>query len=172
MNKLPEIICAFTVLPLTIIAFPSLAVPQSNSCQIQAFVMDQDSGGLNIRRKPNSRSQILGKLPTNTEVRVLKVQSDWMLVSPISPKTQNVEFQGQGWVSTALLGLGTRGYGKKTVAIYRQASINSRISGSIPSARFVKLLSCKNSWAQVEKNGLRGWLPSRDQCAVSKTSCS
>jgi uncharacterized protein YgiM (DUF1202 family) len=172
MNKLTVITYVTIITFTTILDLPSSAFHQSNSCQIKAFVLDQDSTGLNVRKNPNSRSQVVGKLPTNTEVQVLQVQGNWMLISPISPKTQNVEFQGKGWVSRALLGLGTRGYDKTTVPIYSQASWNSRIIGSIPSTKSVKLLSCKGSWAQVEKNGLRGWLPSRYQCAASRTSCS
>jgi uncharacterized protein YgiM (DUF1202 family) len=172
MNNLRATNIFFKIFVITSIPFASPALSQSSSCQLQAFVADQDSVGLNVRRYPNSRSQILGKLPRNTEIRASKVQGNWMLISPISPETQNVEFQGQGWVSASFLGLGTRGYGQKTVTIYRQASLTSRTAGNIPSGRSVKLLSCKGSWAQIEKNGSIGWLPYKDQCASPLTSCS
>jgi SH3-like domain-containing protein len=172
MNTPIKIACA---LGFILIADVSLTLPvfaESNACQVRVHVADRDSAGLNVRTRPSSRSQILGQLPGNAEVKVLRVQGNWMLVSPIDPETQNLEFRGQGWVSTPLLGLGTRGYGQRTVAIYRRASTTSRITGNIPSSSGVKLLSCKGSWVFVEKNGVRGWLPAKDQCAAALTSCS
>jgi Bacterial SH3 domain len=145
---------------------------QSDVCRIRAHVTDQDSMGLNVRMRPSFRGQIIGQLPGNSEVNVLKTQGHWMLVSPITPETQNLEFRGQGWVSKSFLGLGTRGYGHKTVAIYRKASMTSRIAGNIPSNSAIQLLGCKGSWVFVEKNGVRGWLPAKDQCAAALTSCS
>jgi uncharacterized protein YgiM (DUF1202 family) len=144
----------------------------SDSCDLRAYVVDKGVALLNVRKLPNSRSRILGKLPGNVDVKVLKTEGDWMLITPVSPTTQNLEFHEQGWVSTSLLGLGTRGYGRKTVAVRASPSTNSRIIGNIPSSRSVKLLSCKGSWALVEKNSVRGWLPQKDQCAAALTSCS
>jgi SH3-like domain-containing protein len=144
----------------------------SDSCNLRVYVVDKGVDLLNIRKRPNSQSQILGKLPGNTDVKVLKTEGNWMLITPLSPTTQNIEFQGQGWASTSLLGLDTRGYGRKTVAVRVRPSNNSREIGTIPSSRPVKLLSCKGSWAFVEKNGVRGWLSQKDQCAAPLTSCS
>jgi uncharacterized protein YgiM (DUF1202 family) len=144
----------------------------NNSCQLRAYVIDKKSDLLNVRTQPNSRSSIVGKLPGNTDVQILKNTGDWMLITPVSSETQNISFQGQGWVFKSLLGLGTRGYGQKSVPVFSKTNSNSRIAGRIPASQPVKLLSCQGRWALIEKNGVRGWLPPKDQCAAALTSCS
>ncbi|MHC5831645.1 MAG: SH3 domain-containing protein, partial [Nostoc sp.] len=36
----------------------------------------------------------------------------------------------------------------------------------------VKLLGCQGDWAQVEYQGVKGWLVKEDQCGAALTSCS
>jgi uncharacterized protein YgiM (DUF1202 family) len=152
--------------------YGSPALANYQSCAIRAYVIDRKSDLLNVRAQPNSLSPILGKLPGNTDVQILRTTGDWMLVTPVSPETQNIAFQGQGWVFKSFLGIGTRGYGQKSVSVFSRASSESRITGRIPASQPVKLLSCDGKWALVEKNSVRGWLPSKNQCAYALTSCS
>lgn len=143
---------------------------KSTSCEIRAYVIEQDAHGLNVRSSPNS-GQILGVLPANTDVRVFASQGNWMLISPIDSQSQGIKFQGKGWVYIPLLGISTRGYGKNTVAVFVSANYKSKVVGHIPSSRSVKLLSCQGQWALVEKDGVKGWLPPEDQCAAALTTC-
>jgi SH3-like domain-containing protein len=154
----------------SLVANSSLAA--SNSCKLRAYTVNKGSDFLNVRKQPNSQSLILAKLPGNTEVNVLKTVGNWVMVKPVSPEAQNIEFQGQGWVFTSLLGLSTRGYGKKSVAVFRQANASSAVNGRISSNTSVKLLSCQDDWALVEKGNVRGWLSPKDQCAAPLTTCS
>jgi uncharacterized protein YgiM (DUF1202 family) len=144
----------------------------STPCKLRAYVVEAGSDLLNVRKQPNSRSQILGKLPGNTDVRVLKTEGNWLLITPVSPAAQKIEFQSQGWVFADFLSLSTRGYGKKTVTVFRKASSSSGGAGRIPSNTSVKLQSCQGEWALVEKDGVRGWLPPKEQCAAPFTTCS
>jgi uncharacterized protein YgiM (DUF1202 family) len=168
--KLSSLSILLTVLFNFVYTSPVLA--DYNSCQLRAYVIDKKSDLLNVRTQPNARSSIVGKLPGNTDVQILKTIGNWMLISPVSPETQNIAFQGQGWVFKSLLGIGTRGYGQKSVPVFSRANSDSRTTGSIPASRPVKLLSCQGTWALVEKNGVRGWLPSKNQCGYALTSCS
>ena len=144
----------------------------SAACKLRAYVVDQGSELLNVRKQPNSRSKILGKLPGNADLKILKTEGNWLLITPVSPADQNIEFQSQGWVFGSFLSLSTRGYGKKTVTVFRKAHANSGIAGRIASNTAVKLLSCQGEWALVEKGRVRGWLPPKDQCAAPFTTCS
>lgn len=144
----------------------------SGFCKLRAYVVDRGSDLLNVRNQPNSRSKILGKLPGNADVRILKTAGRWMLIAPVSSASQDIEFQGQGWVFNSFLGLSTRGYGKKTVTVFSKADANSGINGRITSNTPVRLLGCLGEWALVEKNGVRGWLQPKDQCAAPFTTCS
>jgi uncharacterized protein YgiM (DUF1202 family) len=144
----------------------------TNSCKLRAYTVDKGSDFLNVRKQPNSRSQILAKLPGNTDVNILRTFGNWVLIKPVSPEQQNISFQGQGWASKSLLGLSTRGYGKKYVSVFKQANISSSINGQISSNTSVKILSCQSDWALVEKGTVRGWLAPKDQCPAALTTCS
>jgi uncharacterized protein YgiM (DUF1202 family) len=163
-------------LVLLIALFSSLSstpvLAGSGFCKLRAYVVDHGSDLLNVRQQPGSQSKILGKLPGNADVRILKTEGRWMLIAPVSSASQNIEFQGQGWVFNSFLGLSTRGYDKKTVAVFSKANANSGITGRITSNTSVRLLSCQGEWALVEKNGVRGWLRPKDQCAAPFTTCS
>lgn len=144
---------------------------KATPCQIRAYVIDKDPQGLNVRNDPSSRSGIIGRLPINTEVEVFTSQGNWMLISPLAPNFQRIKFQGRGWVYVPLLGIGTGGYDRDSVAVFARASYQSKVAGKIPSSRPVKLLSCQGQWALVEKQGVKGWLPPQDQCAAALTTC-
>ena len=144
----------------------------AGSCKLRAYVVDRGSDLLNVRKQPNSRSQILGKLPSNTDLKILKTEGNWVLIMPVSPAAQNIKFQSQGWVFTSFLGLSTRGYRKKSVTVFSKATANSDIAGRIPANKSVKLQSCQGEWVLIEKDGVRGWLAPKDQCAAQFTTCS
>jgi uncharacterized protein YgiM (DUF1202 family) len=150
----------------------SLLLAAANPCKLRAYTVDKGSDFLNVRKQPNSRSPILVKLPGNTDVNILRIVGNWGLIKPISPAEQNITFQGQSWVAISLLGLNTRGYGKRDVAVLKQANANSNVNGRISSNTSVKILSCQGGWAFVEKGRVSGWLAPRDQCAASLTTCS
>jgi SH3-like domain-containing protein len=123
----------------------------TSNCQVPAYVADSDRQGLNIRAMPSSRSKILGTLPRNTEVTILKITGDWSLVTPIDPASQKVTFRGQGWVSSNLLATGTKGSRSEAVPLYQKPSSRSRIVGKLPADVAVKIVGCTNTWALVRK---------------------
>ncbi len=138
-------------------------------CQIRAYVIDKDPQGLNVRSGSSSHS-IIGRLPFNTEVEVFNSQENWVLISASTPNPR-VKFQGRGWVYVSLLGIGTRGYDRNSVAVFARASYQSAVVGQIPSRSPIKLLGCQGQWALVEQQRVRGWLPPKDQCAATLTTC-
>jgi SH3-like domain-containing protein len=149
------------------------SVSSQQTCQISAFVIDEDPKGLNVRSEPNKDSQIIGNLPTNTEgviVDLAASQGDWVqLTKAESP--QKIEFQGKGWVYAQLLGTSTRGYGTPGVSVYKSASEQSTVMGQIPPEKGVKLLSCNQDWALVEYEGIKGWISPEAQCPNPLTTC-
>jgi SH3-like domain-containing protein len=148
------------------------SLAEYSSCKLRAYTIDKSNDFLNVRKQPNSQSKILAKLPRNTNVNILKTVDNWVLIKSVFSEAQNIEFQGQGWVFTSLLGLSTSGYGKKSVTVFRQANASSAVNGRISSNTSVKLLSCQGDWALVEKGNVRGWLAPKDQCAAPLTTCS
>lgn len=152
---------------------PNSPAEGQQTCQIRAYVIDKDPKGLNVRSGPGEGYKIIGNLPTNTVgviVNLSASQGDWVqLTKAESP--EKVEFQGTGWVYTQLLGTSSRGYGSQGVSVYPSASTQSSAIGRIPAERSVKLLSCNQSWAFVEYEGLKGWIAPDAQCPNPLTTC-
>jgi SH3-like domain-containing protein len=154
-------------------AVQSSPVLSQQTCQISAFVIDEDPKGLNVRSEPSKDSQIIGNLPTNTEGVIVDLdasQGDWVqLTKAESP--QKIEFQGKGWIYAQLLGTSTRGYGTSGVSVYKSASEQSAVMGQIPPQKGVKLLGCSQAWAWVEYQGIKGWISPEAQCPNPLTTC-
>jgi len=159
---------------LTIVGCQTQATEQL--CQTQAYVIDQDPSGLNVRTEPNSESKVIGTLPLYTEVDVVNYQGNWLLVSAIDPELQGVEFQEEGWVYASLMGLNVRGYGSGSVSLYAEPDTTSKELGQVASSSAVTFVSCDGEWVKVRQKVrqdiLEGWLEPDQQCAAALTSCS
>jgi uncharacterized protein YgiM (DUF1202 family) len=149
-------------------------LPSENQCLTKAYVIDPSEVGLNVRRRPSSTSKILGRLPQNTTVNVLGMKNSWLLVSVVSPREQKVDFKGEGWVFSSLLGVSSQGYGKKAASLYSRPSVRSSITGKISSNSGATVLGCNGKWLKVEtlNNQVKGWLEPGQQCASAYTTCS
>ncbi|MEH2361571.1 SH3 domain-containing protein [Nostoc sp.] len=139
----------------------------SQKCNIFAYVTDTDQQGLNVRSGASTNNTILGQIPINETVQVIGAVGNWVQITNASDG-----FQGTGWVFVPKLGLTTRGYGTNGVNFYVTTSQQSQKLGRIPANTGVKLLSCQGDWAQVEYQGVKGWLTKEDQCGAALTSCS
>lgn len=155
------------------VAVTQNSASNQRSCKIGAYIIDKDPKGLNVRSEPNSQSKIIDTLPTNNLgliVDINAVQGDWVQLSK-AQSPGKLEFQGNGWVYTQLLGTSTRGYGTNGVSVYDSANTQAKAIGRIPSQRNVKLLSCDRDWALVEYQGLKGWIEPESQCGNPLTTC-
>ncbi|MEH2274774.1 MAG: SH3 domain-containing protein [Nostoc sp.] len=139
----------------------------SQKCDILAYVTDTDPQGLNVRSGASTYNTILGQIPINETVQVINAAGDWVQITNASDG-----FQGTGWVFVPKLGLTTRGYGTNGVDLYVSTSQQSQKVGRIPANIVVKLLGCQGDKAQVEYQGVKGWLTKQDQCGAALTSCS
>ncbi|MEH2122129.1 SH3 domain-containing protein [Nostoc sp.] len=136
-------------------------------CDILAYVTDTDSQGLNVRSGASTNNTIIGQIPIKETVQVINAAGDWVQITNASDG-----FQGTGWVFVPKLGLTTRGYGTNGVDLYVSTSEKSQKVRRIPANTVVKLLGCQKDWAQVEYQGVKGWLTRKDQCGAALTSCS
>ncbi|MFS0513180.1 SH3 domain-containing protein [Nostoc sp. UIC 10607] len=137
------------------------------NCDILAYVIDTDPQGLNVRSNASTKSTILGQIPINETVQVVAAAGNWVQITNASDG-----FEGTGWVFVPKLGLTTQGYGTNGVDLYASTSEQSQKVGRIPANTAVILLGCQGDWAQVEYQGVKGWLAREDQCGAALTSCS
>ena len=136
-------------------------------CDILAYVTDTDPQGINVRSGASARNKVLGQVPIHETVQIIAASGKWVEITNASDG-----FQGTGWVSVRNLGISTRGYATNGVDIYAVANHQSRNVGKIPPGVNIKLLSCQGDWAQIEYQGVKGWLAREDQCGAALTSCS
>ncbi|PMB53400.1 ligand-binding protein SH3 [Fischerella thermalis CCMEE 5201] len=141
--------------------------PKQQKCDIYAYVISKNPQGLNVRSGASPTYKILGKIATNETVKITAALGKWVQVTDVTG-----DFTGTGWVYLPMLGISSRGYGTNGVNLYSTADQQSQKVGRIPSSSSVKLLGCQGEWAQVEYQGIKGWLASEDQCGAALTSCS
>ncbi|MEH2331097.1 SH3 domain-containing protein [Nostoc sp.] len=139
----------------------------SQKCDLFAYVIDTDAQGLNVRSGASTNNVIIGQIPINETVRVIGAAGNWVQITNASNG-----FQGTGWVFVPKLGLTTRGYGTNGVYLYTGINQESQKARRIPANTAVKLLGCQGDWAQVEYQGIKGWLTREDQCGAALTNCS
>ncbi|WP_180277807.1 SH3 domain-containing protein [Nostoc sp. 'Peltigera malacea cyanobiont' DB3992] len=139
----------------------------SQKCDLFVYVTDIDSQGLNVRSGASTSNTILGQIPINETVQVIGAVGNWVQITNASDG-----FKGTGWVFVPKLGLTTRGYGTNGVDLYASTSEQSQKVRRISANTAVKLLGCQGDWAQVEYQGVKGWLVKEDQCGAALTSCS
>jgi Bacterial SH3 domain len=149
-------------------------LPPEHQCLAKAYVLDPSQKGLNVRQKPNLSGKILARLPKSTEINVLGMQGQWLLISAIDPVAQKVAFRDEGWVYGSLLGVSSTGYEEKSVSLYSQPSFRSRVVGNIPPNSSNIILGCSGKWLKVKTQNHRqsGWLAPNRQCAAAYTTCS
>jgi uncharacterized protein YgiM (DUF1202 family) len=136
-------------------------------CDILAYVTDTDLQGLNVRSGASISNKIMGQIPIHETVQIVAALGKWVQITNASDG-----FQGTGWVFVQNLGISSRGYATNGVDIYANANQQSRKLGKIPPGENIKLLGCQGDWAQVEYQGVKGWLAREDQCGAALTSCS
>ncbi len=157
---------------------PVAAVPNNSpgtrqTCQISAYVIDQDPNGLNVRSGAGENYDIISKLPTTpiaVFIDITASQGNWVQITR-AESPEKVEFQGTGWVYASLLGTMTRGYGTEGVSVYENANTESTAIGRIPPEKEVKLLGCDRAWVWVDYQELKGWIAPESQCPNPLTTC-
>lgn len=149
-------------------------------CGLQAYVVDPDPQGLNVRSGPGKQFPAVGKIPRGEDavgVTVVGSAGQWLQVQDAQTQGEGeILFKGPGWVYGPLLATETRSEGydgpKPVVKVYRQPSARSAVVGKLPPGLEVKIIGCKARWARIQSKGLTGWIDGESQCANTLTNCS
>lgn len=148
------------------------------ACNIGAYVIDEDPQGLNVRSGPGTNYKVIAKLPTDidiaeVEVRIAASVGNWVMITQaIDPGTDQIKFQGRGWVYAPLLGTSPAVRGQY-ISVYANPRKNSRKVGKIPSNTVTLTLNtCSGEWVKIEHKSIKGWLAPENQCPTLITNCS
>ncbi len=145
------------------------------ACDVQAYVVDPDPKGLNVRETPSVKGRVVAVIPLDgdgTTVRlVASSPNGWVQIDRAETVVGEVVFDKKGWVSGNMLGIMTRGYDGKGVRLYPRPRAR-KAAGKLPSEDEVKIAGCEGDWMRVRHKNLVGWLHPEDQCSSPVTTCN
>jgi uncharacterized protein YgiM (DUF1202 family) len=186
---------AFTILLVSIFALGILAgIPAevhnqkplrieepANKCSVQAYVIDPDPEGLNVRSGPGKDFALIGRLPKGDqeiEVTISGSSDKWVQIdSAIRNEDTAPLIKSKGWVYGPLLATQTRTRKylrdpkAPVINVYAAASTQSTVVRKLPNETQVKIIGCKGNWVQIQYNNILGWLDPDSQCANTLTTC-
>lgn len=151
------------------------------TCLVNAYSIDKDKNGLNVRSGPSKSGKIIKKLkPANDggymiypEFEVIGAEGDWLRITNARQGLDgDVIFQDAGWVHRNLVATTTRGYDSGHVTMRKARSQSSAAIADVPRETEVKIRSCNGDWALVEYHGKTGWLAPDDMCGTAETTCN
>lgn len=154
-------------------------------CNIEAFVIDPDPAGLNVRESPTAKSAIVGGVRFNelgTVVTVVGSENGWLLITGAEP-TDEEPYEIRGWVSGQMVGTSLRCPDDEPgpdcmVSLHAERDTSSAVVRKLPLDETVRVVGCKGKWveAQTMKGAkaerAKGWLEPDAQCPNPLTSCS
>ncbi len=145
------------------------------TCSADAYVIDPDPKGLNVRNAPRTGS-VIGNIPKDKEgtvVRLVAQNGDggWLQIDNAQTTADKVVFDKKGWVSGNMLAVSTRGYDTKGVKLYEGGEASTVLT-TIPAETQVRVVGCDGKRLQVKYKDAVGWLNEDAQCASPVTNCN
>ena len=148
-------------------------------CDVDAYVIDQDPSGLNVRSGPAKTYAVVGNLPykqdTGVSVHITGSSGDWVRIDSGVEEGSDEDhtfFNGEGWVYARLLGLSGIAQTKGATLLYRGTSQKSGVVQRVPGGDDVNVRGCRGKWLQVEYRKVVGWAAPNTLCSNSLTTCS
>ena len=145
------------------------------ACDVEAYVVDPDPKGLNVRDAPGARGRAVAVIPLDEDGTVVHLVASspngWVQIDRAETIGGTVVFDKKGWVSGNMLGTETRGYGTRGVKL-RGEGRPGKVLGTIPPETEVRLAGCNGVRVKVKHRSLVGWLEREDQCPNPVTLCN
>lgn len=176
------IICAFLVL-LPVGANPASPTGQTDRirmvpCDVRAYVLDGNTGDLNVQSGPGKTYKSIGNLPTKKvegiEVHITGASGDWVRIDKAVEEggdPDKVLFQGKGWIYAHLLGAGGKSITNGGTNVYKAKSTESPVVSWVSVDDGVTVRGCDGQWMFVEHKKKKGWAAPDTLCPNSLTTC-
>jgi SH3-like domain-containing protein len=185
--KPAALLLLFALLTFAPSARPSEARSQARAagaavtpCDVNAYVLDQDPKGLNVRSGPSSSFKVVGLLPhegvEGVGVHITASSGEWVRIDRADEQggdTDRTLFNGAGWVYGPLLGTDGVGWIQGGTPIYKEPSKKSRVvARMLAGAEGATVRGCRGKWMLIEHKNVRGWAEGSTLCDNSLTTCS
>ena len=149
-------------------------VSYCDSGQIYAYLIDHDSNGTNLRKRPNG--EIIYVLKTqnrNVEFNLSESKDGWFKITKIDAYDDIIEpISDECWIHGSLLGADIRNYGGQPIALYK-APDTTQMAFTIYEQDVILNFHdmCGSDWVQVNHKGELGWIQSIWLCSNPVTTC-
>jgi uncharacterized protein YraI len=167
-----------TVLPNSTEKQVRLTATPIVKCDVDAYVIDQDPQGLNVRSGPGKDHAVVSNLPrkedTGVAVHITGASGNWVRIDLAFEEGTDDEanlFKGVGWVYGPLLGLSGIALQKGGTPLYRDSSTKTQLVVRVPGGEDVSVKGCRGKWLLVEYKNVTGWAAPQTLCANSLTTC-
>lgn len=153
-------------------------MPNTYPCNCDAYVIDTDKNGLNVREKGDKNAAIVAKIPFNEEGTMVHLKntngSGWVTLNKATDIYDKAVLKKEGFVFAQKLGVSVTGFQAGKVDIYESPTVKSKVVHSIISGNDVVVVDCKGKWLKVKHIDMNvtGWLRPEDQCANPVTACN
>ena len=179
------ILCAFSILlspsrTSTARAQDGKAAAAVAPCDLNAYVIDQDPKGLNVRSGPGSTFKVVGNLPSQgvegVGVHITGGSGEWVRIDRATEQGGDEDrtlFSGEGWVYGPRLGTDGVGWMAGGTPIYEGPSKKSRLVARMAAgAEGASVRGCKGKWMYLEHKKVKGWAQGDGLCYNALTNCS
>lgn len=147
------------------------------TCDAEAYVIDKDPAGLNVRSEPRIGS-VIGNLPHIARPHGLIVhiigesaEGGWLQIDRGETTGGETPYAGPGWVSGNMLAVSTKSSDKTPVKLYSTESVESKVAATLPHGTEVTLVGCRGKMLRVKFKEIVGWLPPESQCVNVSGKC-
>ena len=146
-------------------------------CDVEAYVIDKDPDGLNVRAEPRVGS-VVGNLPRINPPNGLIVHligqnpdGGWVQIDRGETTGGETPFAGRGWVSGNMLAVSAKSSDGKGAKLHEINSTKSKVVATIPARTVVTVAGCDGKMLRVKYKDTTGWLMADSQCANPSGSC-
>ncbi|MEW6125604.1 MAG: SH3 domain-containing protein [Acidobacteriota bacterium] len=152
------------------------ANPPTEACDIDAYMIEDDPNGLNVRSGPGKDYPVIAVLPKKEEPNLIHISGAsgaWVRIAMAETLEGEPLFNGTGYVFASKLATSIRpdGAGGYQARIFQQANLKSKVVTRIPAESEVLIIGCAGKWAQVQSKSIKGWLSPNGQCPNPVTTC-
>ena len=145
------------------------------ACDVEAYVLDTDPKGLNVRDAPGVGGRVVAVIPLDEDGTIVHLVASspngWVQLDHAETIGGTVVLNRKGWVSGNMLATESRGYGSKSVKLFARPRAR-KVAGTMPPETEARVAGCEANWISVKYKSLTGWLQPEDQCPNPVTTCN
>jgi uncharacterized protein YraI len=149
------------------------------ACQAEAYVVDPDPAGLNVRAGPGRGHEVIGKMHAGDLVDLTGARGEWLRIGrgqAESPSEDYVTvFAGEGWVHGGKLAVGGAYNENQGTPLHERPDAASPVLRRLAFDDIgeATLRGCRGGWLDLDYGkGRRGWVESGKVCVNLRTECS